>query len=164
MKEAGQNTDNADALSEFAGRILAPGEIVPQGAYVDSAHVSAGSRQKRVVEYYDELASRYDRHRFGNSYGAYIDAQERRILRAWLVPVKDGKVLDLACGTGRLLDLATHGLDASEAMVRIAREKHPGKLVYCRPAIDLARFGILFDATCHQQSARPCGTWMIWRG
>ena len=99
-----------------------------------------------MVQYYDELAERYDRDRFDNAYGAYVDAQERRILWRWLAPVSQGMVLDLACGTGRLLDLATHGLDASEAMVRIARPKHPGKPVHCGPAIELAQLGVQFDA------------------
>jgi SAM-dependent methyltransferase len=99
-----------------------------------------------VVQYYDELAGRYDRDRFDNAYGAYVDAQERRILRHWLAPVSQGKILDLACGTGRLLDLATHGLDASEAMVRIARSKHPSKPIRCGPGIELTQLGVRFDA------------------
>ena len=99
-----------------------------------------------MVQYYDELAERYDCDRFDNAYGAYVDAQERRILRRWLAPVSRGTILDLACGTGRLLDLATHGLDASEAMVRIARSKHPDKLIHCGPGIELARLGVRFDA------------------
>jgi len=107
---------------------------------------TASSSQQRVVEYYDGLAHRYELDRFSNSYGAYVNAQERRILRHWLAPVRHGNILDLACGTGRLLDLATHGLDASQAMVRIARSKHPGKTVYCGPAIEMDRFGVQFDA------------------
>ena len=35
------------------------------------------------------------------------------------------KILDLACGTGRLSGFASHGLDQSEKMIRLAREKHP---------------------------------------
>jgi SAM-dependent methyltransferase len=113
----------------------------------DTANSTGGGpKPGGIVQYYDDLADRYDLDRFGNSYGAYVDAQERRILRHWLAPVRDGSILDLACGTGRLLDLATHGLDASEAMVRIAGTKHPGKSVYCGPGIDVARFGISFDA------------------
>jgi SAM-dependent methyltransferase len=113
---------------------------------VESEPTSPSDGQECVVQYYDELAERYDRDRFSNSYGAYIDAQERRVLRQWLAPVSQGKILDLACGTGRLLDLATHGLDASDAMVRIARSKHPGKPIHCGPGIELAGLGIQFDA------------------
>ena len=96
--------------------------------------------------YYDQLASDYDHVRFGNSYGQYVDAQERRLLRQWLAPYRDGAILDLACGTGRLLDLATHGLDLSAPMVDEAQRKHPAKPVHCLPAVELGRLGIEFDA------------------
>jgi len=55
-----------------------------------------------LVDYYNQLAGRYDDERFANSYGAYIHAQERRLLQCWLAPITHGKILDLACGTGRL--------------------------------------------------------------
>lgn len=104
------------------------------------------SGQSQVVDYYDQLAERYDQERFENSYGSYVDAQERRALRHWLPPTTHANILDLACGTGRLLDMATHGLDASDAMVRIARQKHPSKQVHCGPACELGRLGVQFDA------------------
>ncbi len=98
------------------------------------------------MQYYDALAETYDDHRFGNSYGAYVDAQERQVLKRWLPPANTASILDLACGTGRLLDLATHGLDASEAMVRIARSRHPDKLVHCGSGMDLGKLGVRFGA------------------
>jgi SAM-dependent methyltransferase len=101
---------------------------------------------EQLVQYYDRLAGRYDADRFGNSYGRYLDMQERRVLRRWLAPFQGGSILDLACGTGRLLDLATHGLDASPAMVRIAHEKHPQKAIRCARATDLGEFRTSFDA------------------
>ena len=33
-----------------------------------------------VVAYYDDIADTYDESRFGNSYGEFIDAEERMIL------------------------------------------------------------------------------------
>lgn len=108
---------------------------------------SVGERQQGgVVQYYDRLAEHYDHDRFGNAYGAYVDAQERRILERWLAPASGGKILDLACGTGRLLDLATHGLDASKAMVRQVQSKHPDKPIHCGPGVELDRMGVRFDA------------------
>ena len=87
-------------------------------------HVSGPNQQ---VDYYNQLAPTYDRERFGTSYGKYVDAQERRILERWLQPFRGGRILDLACGTGRFLDLATHGIDASQEMLQVARAKHPAK-------------------------------------
>lgn len=87
----------------------------------------------KVVEYYDHLAKDYDRDRFGNSYGRFIDAEERAVLSRW--KVKDsGRVLEVACGTGRLLDFAAAGCDASSEMLAVAREKHPGKELICSRA------------------------------
>lgn len=77
--------------------------------------------------YYEELASEYDRLRFNNSYGRYIDSQEREILSRWLVSSQKQSVLDLACGTGRFLSLATAGLDLSARMIEVAKTKHPDK-------------------------------------
>jgi SAM-dependent methyltransferase len=104
------------------------------------------NRERQLVDYYDQLADNYDSNRFGNSYGRYVDAQERQLLKRWLNQVRGGTVLDLACGSGRLLDLASCGLDASPAMVRIARRKHPEKDVRCGLAKAVAEFGRLFDA------------------
>lgn len=106
----------------------------------------AAVESERLVDYYDQLAERYDDERFGNSYGRYLDAQERRLLRWWLAPFREGRILDLACGTGRLLDLASHGLDASPAMVRIARQKYPGKALLCASAERIGEFRTCFDA------------------
>lgn len=105
-----------------------------------------GSGPGSVVDYYEQLADRYDQDRFENPYGRYVDAQERRVLARWLAPVRPGKILDLACGTGRMLDLATHGLDASAAMVRLARRKHPDKPVHHGPASRPGDLGTCFDA------------------
>jgi SAM-dependent methyltransferase len=97
-------------------------------------------------EYYQRLAPDYDAARFGNSYGQYLDFQERRCLTRWLQPHQGGTILDLACGTGRLLNLATHGLDRSEAMIHEARRKFPNKVLHCGPAQGMAQLGVQFDA------------------
>jgi ubiquinone/menaquinone biosynthesis C-methylase UbiE len=61
---------------------------------------------RAMIQYYDRLARTYDAERFGNSYGKFIDAQERATL-ARLLPLEAGSVLDLGCGTGRLTGFAT---------------------------------------------------------
>ncbi len=77
-----------------------------------------------LLVYYEALAPRYDESRFGTSYGRFLHAQERRLLGRWLPA---GAILDLGCGTGRMLDLATHGLDPSPAMLATARLRHPDR-------------------------------------
>lgn len=79
-----------------------------------------------IIDYYNRLASDYDHNRFENSYGQFIDAQERKILNQ-LIQHRHGQVLDIACGTGRLMDYATQGLDASIEMLKIAQAKFPDK-------------------------------------
>lgn len=83
-----------------------------------------------IVDYYEELAPRYDAERFGGSYGRYLDAQERPILSDWLAPHAGERILDVGCGTGRLLDLATDGTDPSAAMLAEARRRHPDKRLH----------------------------------
>ncbi|MEO5929036.1 MAG: class I SAM-dependent methyltransferase [Candidatus Kapaibacterium sp.] len=90
-----------------------------------------------IIAYYDELSPRYDADRFGNSYGRMVDAEERAILRRWLAPHVGGRVIDLGCGSGRFLDLATEGIDPSSGMVSVARAKFPGKTVHHGSLADL---------------------------
>ncbi|HYH83657.1 MAG TPA: hypothetical protein VEX86_27930, partial [Longimicrobium sp.] len=59
-----------------------------------------------IRDYYDALAPAYDRERFANSYGRYVDGVERGVLRAWLDGRAPSAVVELACGTGRFLDFA----------------------------------------------------------
>lgn len=82
-----------------------------------------------ILDYYNNLAKTYDENRFGNSYGQYIDRQEKNFLMSFFKDKKYSKVLDLGCGTGRLLDFATHGTDFSEEMLDMARKKHSGKIL-----------------------------------
>jgi len=80
----------------------------------------------QVIQYYDKIAASYDVGRFGNSYGQFIDTQERKVLNHLAVGQNEF-VLDLACGSGRLLAYADMGLDASTEMLKLANEKFPGK-------------------------------------
>lgn len=105
-----------------------PGEI---SGRADAAPEDLSAEVREVIAYYDELAPKYDSDRFSGSYGAYLDGLERRALRRW---IQGPRVLDLACGTGRFLDLASEGLDLSGKMVERAREKWPGKPIHHAPA------------------------------
>jgi ubiquinone/menaquinone biosynthesis C-methylase UbiE len=79
-----------------------------------------------VIQYYDQIASIYDNDRFDNSYGRFIDKQERKILHQ-LLHNEQGVIVDLACGSGRLLNYAQIGIDASGNMLQIAKDKYPDK-------------------------------------
>jgi len=83
-----------------------------------------------VITYYNDLAKDYDADRFGNSYGSYIDAQEKRALKRILKNVQ-GNTADLGCGTGRLMQFANVGIDGSEKMLAVAREKFADKTFIC---------------------------------
>jgi SAM-dependent methyltransferase len=82
-----------------------------------------------IINYYDKLAQNYDSDRFANSYGKFIDRQERKILNK-LFSKKDELVLDLACGSGRLLNYAVYGVDGSQEMIKIAQQKYPNKEIF----------------------------------
>lgn len=98
-----------------------------------------------IISYYDKLAPDYDADRFANSYGHFIDRQERRCLEKILAGTK-GAILDLGCGTGRLNDWATHGADGSEAMLSKAREKFPNKNFSCCDIASTPFTGAAFEA------------------
>jgi ubiquinone/menaquinone biosynthesis C-methylase UbiE len=80
-----------------------------------------------VIEYYNEQARDYDQSRFSNSYGKYIDLAERSILDDWLKNIDKQTVIDFGCGTGRFLDYAMTGMDASGNMLEIAASKYPDR-------------------------------------
>lgn len=82
-------------------------------------------QQEIIKEYYNNLAVEYDSDRFDNTYGQYIDRQEKKIIRNLLKTNSKDKTLDLACGTGRFLEFAKYGVDISPQMLREARKKHP---------------------------------------
>jgi SAM-dependent methyltransferase len=100
---------------------------------------------RAMIQYYDRLAPTYDAERFGNSYGKFLDAQERATL-ACLLPMAAGSTLDLGCGTGRLTGFATHGCDASIASVEFASRRHLKKTFVGADAVALPFPSESFDA------------------
>ena len=84
---------------------------------------------EEIKNYYDDLAPNYDTNRFENSYGKYINIQERKFLTSILPLDKNKKILDLGCGTGRFLEFANYGVDISPKMIEIAKTKFPKKVI-----------------------------------
>ena len=78
-----------------------------------------------MIDYYNRIADRYDQTRFQNSYGRVLDFQERSILKRYLKPALNQRILDIGCGTGRFVNFATDAIDPSENMLRIAQIKKP---------------------------------------
>jgi len=84
---------------------------------------------EEIKKYYNDLAATYDSNRFHNSYGKYIDQQERIFLYNVLATKPSSKILDVGCGTGRFLDFADFGIDISPFMIEVAKSKFPDKEV-----------------------------------
>jgi len=89
-----------------------------------------------IINYYDNLANSYDSNRFDNSYGKYIDQQERKILDK-ILNDKNEVILDLACGSGRLLNYASIGVDGSSKMIEVAKVKYSQKNILKSDAEDI---------------------------
>ena len=87
------------------------------------------NHQSEIKTYYNELAQNYDDNRFNNSYGQYLDQQERSFLSRILKDIPSENCMDMGCGTGRLLDYADYGVDFSPEMLKIAAQKYPHKIL-----------------------------------
>jgi ubiquinone/menaquinone biosynthesis C-methylase UbiE len=100
---------------------------------------------KEIEEYYSHLANQYDQDRFDNSYGQFIDIQEKNMVRNILTENKE-KVLDLGCGTGRFLEFAQYGMDISPEMIEIAKIKYPSRYLFTGNAMNTNFEDSFFDA------------------
>ncbi|WP_299222615.1 class I SAM-dependent methyltransferase [uncultured Aquimarina sp.] len=93
--------------------------------------------KEEINQYYNEIAENYDSSRFSNSYGKYINNQENRILRKYLNQEDVSLNLDVACGTGRFLKYADHGVDISSEMIKISKNRFPSKEIIVGDAEEL---------------------------
>lgn len=99
----------------------------------------------KILDYYNNLAPLYDKSRFGNSYGKFIDAQEKILLKKLIPKDEDRMILDLGCGTGRLLEFANHGTDISSKMIKIANNKHFSKKIVLSDSVQSSFKDSAFD-------------------
>lgn len=83
--------------------------------------------KSEITKYYDELAKDYDADRFNNTYGQYIHNQEHKVIKKYLDEKDIQNNLDIACGTGRFLMYANFGVDISQKMVAVAKQKFHDK-------------------------------------
>jgi ubiquinone/menaquinone biosynthesis C-methylase UbiE len=76
----------------------------------------------------DDIAEVYDNKRFTGG-GEFIDRREKEAVLDALTPLDDGRILEVACGTGRFTVMLAHrgadivGMDISEAMLEQGRGK-----------------------------------------
>ena len=83
----------------------------------------------RNKDFYDAEASHYDRVRYASKQGKRVDAFHRRVLAKLVGPDELDSVLELGCGTGRLLPFfagrsrEVFGIDASDGMLAVAEQR-----------------------------------------
>lgn len=91
------------------------------------------TRKSRVQRFYNDFAPNYESNRYGTDHQRKLDgvAQEMVLRLLWDKEIKQSKVLDCGCGSGRFSDLFSKkgasvlGIDASPNMLDIARKRAP---------------------------------------
>ena len=90
--------------------------------------IATNKRNKREIYSRKEIVEVYDWRRFGGESGRHVDLREKQCVKDLLKGV-NGKVLEVACGTGRITDfLLTEGfnvigMDFSVEMLKISKKK-----------------------------------------
>ncbi len=88
-------------------------------------------KKKIQQDYYNSTAEQYDEWHLEPRSGQIVDAQNFELLKKFIGQAKVEKCLDVACGTGRLTSKLmqvsdyVYGVDASEKVLNIAKEKYP---------------------------------------
>ncbi len=103
----------------------------------------------------EKVVADYDDWRFGSAGGCYVDAVEKSTLIGMLGAPSDGKVLDMPCGTGRLLSALSQagfktieGADSSPNMLKLAATRAPGCPIQEQNAFNTSYADGSFDRVC----------------
>jgi len=89
---------------------------------------TANETNNRKRYFRKEIAQVYDKRRFGGESGRRVDLREKQCVKDLLKDV-NGKVLEVACGTGRITEFLLNegfdviGLDCSGEMLKIGKKK-----------------------------------------
>ena len=101
--------------------------------------------------YYDSVATHYDTWHLESGSVKIVDEVNRRRLFAVAGKRKYRRALDLACGSGRVLPWLTNlsesrwGLDLSESLLRIARQRDNGATLVAGEVLNLPFEDASFD-------------------
>lgn len=99
-----------------------------------------------IAAYYDQVAPTYDEDRYGNTFGQYLHDQEVSLVQHYLHDWEGANVLNLACGTGRLMEFCSVGVDLSPRMIARARQKFPDKNFALEDALNTRFWAESFQA------------------
>jgi SAM-dependent methyltransferase len=89
-------------------------------------------RDAGLERYYEARALEYDATSYELAWADPAARADLRALERFVAELRPGRVLDVGCGTGwltRLLEGHVVGLDPSESMLRLARERVPDALL-----------------------------------
>lgn len=110
---------------------------------------------KRAYYQDQKIVANYDDWRFGSEGGGYVDETEKTTFISLLAARKDARILDMPCGTGRLLRaLRDHGYtrieggDASPAMLQLTAAHLPGIELQEVDAMNTPYEDESFDCVC----------------
>ncbi|OGY94611.1 MAG: hypothetical protein A2406_02175 [Candidatus Komeilibacteria bacterium RIFOXYC1_FULL_37_11] len=102
-------------------------------------------------EYYNKTAKQYDDWHINPPSAKVVDAWNFANLKKFLKDKHIGKSLELGCGTGRLANSLfqisdeVYGVDLSEAVLQIAKEKYPNLKLQCSEVTHLPYPDNYFD-------------------
>jgi ubiquinone/menaquinone biosynthesis C-methylase UbiE len=88
--------------------------------------------KEKVIETYKKGAESYDKERFMDFEGEYLDRKQKEFIKKIIGKVTGKKILECGCGTGRIaIELAkagadVHGIDTSEEMLNKTKIKAEG--------------------------------------
>ncbi|MBU1203118.1 class I SAM-dependent methyltransferase [Patescibacteria group bacterium] len=114
----------------------------------DEIYLNKSQEQK---DYYNQTASSYDRWHIDPASAKVVDLWNFDNLAKFLANKKITKALELGSGTGRLANNLfkiaknVYGIDASEAVLKIAQEKYPQLKLTCGEVVNLPYQNNFFD-------------------
>ena len=108
-------------------------------------------RVENVKEFYDNFANDYDQNRFSSENQKITDNLSKLIVKDMMHDIRNKKILECGCGTGRFLELfekngaEVYGMDVSSNMLKIAGIKINKKKLFIGNVIKIPIENKKFD-------------------